>query len=503
MIKIVIICLLISSIRSDICTSESQLEELLQVKSDAENYVERKTKGGHDNAAIVIGSARCGKSTLINYLIGNELIGSSTKDGLGLCITKFDENSVGPEIGEGAVSVTTIPTKWNSKRQELHNLSIWDTAGFHDNRGALQDISNTLYLNTLVKKVKLLKFILVINFYDIVPDNIDTFLTLLRNLERFFNVKFREFFSSISVIFSKAPSKIRTFLIDHEYIRYKLNTSIIEVKNSLKISQVVIDFVQYIIDNEDHVAFFRLTKKEGIIKSSLIDDNIFQAINNSHTIEQESLQNIDLSMSESSRNCLFRNKDGLLQQLNEAGLPNEVTNYFYNKLRAVTDMKGDSNELDKYKNYFSGIQIHFNNSLVKNFKVLDQLELVEKIDNSLKEFIAKKHLKNKIRLLSFVYSLLQLTSMRGIETYLSVVVENARTNIIQLISYCSLLLQEIQVNEYKNKIDHLKDSYSEIINYLKTKNTYEKSESEKQFWNDFWKKYPLPIKDEKLVPNVI
>ncbi|XP_043470895.1 uncharacterized protein LOC122504069 isoform X3 [Leptopilina heterotoma] len=419
MIKIVIICLLISSIRSDICTSESQLEELLQVKSDAENYVERKTKGGHDNAAIVIGSARCGKSTLINYLIGNELIGSSTKDGLGLCITKFDENSVGPEIGEGAVSVTTIPTKWNSKRQELHNLSIWDTAGFHDNRGALQDISNTLYLNTLVKKVKLLKFILVINFYDIVPDNIDTFLTLLRNLERFFNVKFREFFSSISVIFSKAPSKIRTFLIDHEYIRYKLNTSIIEVKNSLKISQVVIDFVQYIIDNEDHVAFFRLTKKEGIIKSSLIDDNIFQAINNSHTIEQESLQNIDLSMSESSRNCLFRNKDGLLQQLNEAGLPNE------------------------------------------------------------------------------------LTSMRGIETYLSVVVENARTNIIQLISYCSLLLQEIQVNEYKNKIDHLKDSYSEIINYLKTKNTYEKSESEKQFWNDFWKKYPLPIKDEKLVPNVI
>ncbi|XP_043470894.1 uncharacterized protein LOC122504069 isoform X2 [Leptopilina heterotoma] len=442
MIKIVIICLLISSIRSDICTSESQLEELLQVKSDAENYVERKTKGGHDNAAIVIGSARCGKSTLINYLIGNELIGSSTKDGLGLCITKFDENSVGPEIGEGAVSVTTIPTKWNSKRQELHNLSIWDTAGFHDNRGALQDISNTLYLNTLVKKVKLLKFILVINFYDIVPDNIDTFLTLLRNLERFFNVKFREFFSSISVIFSKAPSKIRTFLIDHEYIRYKLNTSIIEVKNSLKISQVVIDFVQYIIDNEDHVAFFRLTKKEGIIKSSLIDDNIFQAINNSHTIEQESLQNIDLSMSESSRNCLFRNKDGLLQQLNEAGLPNEVTNYFYNKLRAVTDMKGDSNELE-------------------------------------------------------------LTSMRGIETYLSVVVENARTNIIQLISYCSLLLQEIQVNEYKNKIDHLKDSYSEIINYLKTKNTYEKSESEKQFWNDFWKKYPLPIKDEKLVPNVI
>ncbi|XP_043478193.1 uncharacterized protein LOC122508738 [Leptopilina heterotoma] len=182
MIRLAIIFFLLFIIESESFQFNlEELNKLRQLFNDSDRRMEEATRGQRKNAAIVIGNGRGGKSTLINYIMGNELEANRPHTFENIKITKANNNIKGPEIGAGSLSTTTIPTKWSSTRPELQNLDIWDTAGFADNRGVMQDFNNSFHLYHLTRKVENLKLILVISFNEIINDNVEQIIIKSKN----------------------------------------------------------------------------------------------------------------------------------------------------------------------------------------------------------------------------------------------------------------------------------------------------------------------------------
>ncbi|XP_043472646.1 uncharacterized protein LOC122505221 [Leptopilina heterotoma] len=303
MIRIAIICFLVSIVRSQFCKLTSDdLNGLTQLFNDVHKSVEEATRGQSGNAAIFLGDVGSEKEALINYLIGNELIAYRPNKYEALKLRKANNSTTGPEIYTGTVSKTKIPTKWKSTRTELQNLEIWDTPPLMDNRGPLQDLNNSIYLYHLIRSLESLKFVVVINCHDIISDDIGQILRLLRTLETLFNDKFRDFLPSISVIISRAPEKIEDILVDREFIKKKLDSNIIQ-DSTLVMSNVSRDFLRQIMSNKKSVGIFR--KPENVEKvTAVIDDNIIQAINNAESKDKSSNQNISLPISIELHPCL-------------------------------------------------------------------------------------------------------------------------------------------------------------------------------------------------------
>ncbi|XP_043466810.1 uncharacterized protein LOC122501425 isoform X4 [Leptopilina heterotoma] len=145
MIRIVFICILIALVSSKDCELSDRTVENLQQELELSRIKLKNQTSDKEDAAICIGTARSGKSTLINYLIRNKLKG--VRKYLEFVLEKNDSNSIGPEIGSESESVTTEPSKWISTH--FSNLAIWDTPGFGDTRGVKQDIINSYYIYNL------------------------------------------------------------------------------------------------------------------------------------------------------------------------------------------------------------------------------------------------------------------------------------------------------------------------------------------------------------------
>lgn len=111
---------------------------------------------------IFLGNTKAGKSTLINYLIGNKL--TAVRENHKTIIQKTDANAAGPIIGSGSVSETSIPEEWHS---DLIKGEIWDCPGFGDNRSLkdedneaiAKDIINAFYIKKLLDRARSVKFI--------------------------------------------------------------------------------------------------------------------------------------------------------------------------------------------------------------------------------------------------------------------------------------------------------------------------------------------------------
>ncbi|XP_043471815.1 uncharacterized protein LOC122504676 [Leptopilina heterotoma] len=445
MIRLAIICFLISMIRSEECIFNiDEVDELRQLFHDSERRMEAATRGQSGNAAIVIGSARSGKSTLINYLMGNALI--AYKEKREIKIKKANNNVRGPEIGAGSVSVTTIPTRWNSERSALQNLDIWDTAGFADNRGVMQDFNNSFHLYHLTRKVNSLKFILVINFDDIDTDNIEWIKGLLNTLESYFTDRFRNFFPSISVIISEAPHvNDFQFLVNYEYINKKLNTSLLSNSQS-SVSEVLKDFERHIIRHNQQVAFFRKVKKVGRVTSD-IDDNIIPAINNCDSIKKPSHQDIGLTISQESKLCLLSANEELMS-LNEI-LKFETT---LNNSFSAFCQSNDTNTLQTNKADLNRINESLKTSLDNNSVAEVKIQILKMINDNLKNYIKNEKLENKISLIKFIDSILKTKRMSYIATVVNGLVNGVQAKIRSLLTTCSHKLNEITKNEFRKKL---------------------------------------------------
>ena len=199
----------------------------------------------YEDTCVFIGASRSGKSSLMNWAIGNNLVGKRDADFRRINLEKGDD-SPGPKIGIGATAETTIPTRWNSKRF-LHEV-LWDLPGFVDNRGVIQDITNAYYVVELFANIKSAKIVIVIDINDIIASNINPVLSLLRSLEDIFGVSMNKCFDSIAVIFTKVSEMIEDGPADKECINDVLKGQFLK-NNNIIISEPGKNLISYLINN--------------------------------------------------------------------------------------------------------------------------------------------------------------------------------------------------------------------------------------------------------------
>ncbi|XP_043482916.1 reticulocyte-binding protein 2 homolog a-like isoform X2 [Leptopilina heterotoma] len=462
MIRLAIIFFLISMIESQNCDYDiDQLKEIKQIFHDSEKRMKKATQCQSKNAAIVIGNGRGGKSTLINYLMGNELVATQSNKYEDIKINKANNNIRGPEIGSGTLSTTTIPTKWNSIRSELHNLDIWDSAGFADNRKKMQDLNNSFHLYHLTRKVENLKLILIISFDEIINDNVDQMRRLLSSLERYFNNTFEVIFPAISVIISKAP-EMDDFenLIDYKYINTKLNNSFLS-SSQLDVSPVSKRFIRNIIENNNRLAIFKRAQQTGTVTSD-IDVNIIQAINNCESINKSIRQNIGLTFSQESENCLL-NASQILFPIQEIL---QFQNALFSSLNENFDTSCQSNNTitlqlnsDELKKINESL-----NTLTNNSKTEVKIKTLEMISDNLKNFINNNDIDTKISLIQFLDFILKRDEMSYIST------------------------PEITEVDYeKKKVEGAKDSERVLNNTINNISNLNVRKEEQSAWQQFLK----------------
>ncbi|XP_043481158.1 uncharacterized protein LOC122510514 [Leptopilina heterotoma] len=405
MLRTTIIFLLISLQHSKSCTlTETEVTEIKQSFSKAEEYMQKEAL--NEDAAIVIGPGRVGKSTLINYLIGNKLRGVRFSQFGEFKIIKADNESRGPEIGAGPTSKTTIPIKWKSAK--LPGLSIFDCPGFQDNRGTVQDITNSIYIYQLVKKVKTLKFILVFNFADVERDNTASLSRFLLDLEKFFGNKFTDFFPSMSIIFSKTPYRSFQNRVNIKMIKYKLKQKLFST--NVKLSSDAKKFVDYIINNNNSIALFWKAKNDKNFSSDT-DFQMFSAITNSSSIERIFLDSIRPSISDSSLICLQSSKDKFVS-INEIWeIEESLLLIFTEKLSTWSYDAYYSNKntmMVHIRNHFTEIKVLLDDSIINGSDIYKNIEIIKKIDKQLEEKINDSNLLKKVEMYNFISYLLQL-----------------------------------------------------------------------------------------------
>ncbi|XP_043467446.1 uncharacterized protein LOC122501779 [Leptopilina heterotoma] len=436
---------------------EEDLKHLETALVESSKYMSKEVK--EEDVIICIGATRAGKSTLINYLIDNKLKAEKVSYFQSTTISKVDNQSLGPEIGIGSASKTTIPTRWTSGK--LPNVAIWDAPGFDDNRGALQDITNAFYTYQLLQKVKSLRIVVVVDINDILHDNIKPFLSVVKALEDLFGNKMRDFFTSISIIFTKVPDTLENVSVDMSFINEKLSYQILS-SSDMQLSQVLKDFVQFLIQNNNHIAFFKRPKIGPV--TSAIDVNIFPVIKNCKQIDANSLKEINPSISEYSRICLFKIRDTLYSTQSFQDFQNiliSIIDKKVNDLSAISDAIGSENLINQIKNDYTAINtvLHDAIFLAKSFP--EKVKVLSAIDNIIVRKVEEHNLFEKFRLMEFVDKLLNLKESIqldiGIQTVLKSLMLKVQENInsaqtkINSISQQRIQIQQMEQAQKQQK----------------------------------------------------
>lgn len=481
LLRIGIICLQILLVHSYVDTfSENDLKILEKALHESAKYMTREVKDEH--VAICIGATRAGKSTLINYLIGNELKAVRVSRVQPVTIIKADNGSLGPEIGSGSTSKTTIPTKWISKN--LPDLVIWDAPGFDDNRGAVQDITNAFYLYQLVQNVKSLKIVLAVDINDILHDNIKPFQTVLKAVESLLGNRMKAHFSIISVIFTKVPNTLEDIPVDLQFINEKLTYQFLS-SSDMQQSLVSIDFVRYLTLNNNRIAFFKRASLGPI--TSNIDVNIFPVIKNSASIQKNTLQELRPSISDSSKLCLYNAREQLLQTSAFTDLEKVVGAVCQKKiqdLESLVNSKETENIIRRHNKDLSAIQSKLFDALFHQDDFYKKMECLETIDVTIRGKIAENNLLEKIKLMEFVDKLLDLEESKQFALSLQSVLMSSIARVKEAISLTNVKLGEVSRQKHEEMMRHEQEVHRKQVADLnkQIQELIERNNRKRSFW---------------------
>lgn len=442
MLKIAIIFTLISLINSDNCfLTDDPVTELESSLMSAVS--DMKSKFLNEDVIIFVGTTRAGKSTLINYLMGNHLISTSNSKYGDYKIFKADNNTSGPEIGAGPTSKTSKPSDWHSKL--FPDTKLWDTPGYQDNRGGIQEVTNSFYMYLLLNSIKSLKLVLVIDINSIISNNISQLTTLVNDLLQIFGDKFEQFFPSISFIFSKVPPMVNGYKTDIDFINYTLNEKLSSY-TKLNESGIFVTFLRYIITNNDRIGLFMALNHAGNITSD-IDLNIFSSINKSQSILRSDFKYVSSGVSDSSLLCLKSIQGQLLRNLQNLSMKDD----FYNIINSKTIV---SDELAKNKNMtaLNVIQSDLNfiklllNYKLKNDDLYENIQILCIFDYRMMEIVNESKLLLKIKIVEFLSSLLDSNIFVNYEKSIKNFINSLLTSIKNVSSHNAMLINDFNLN---------------------------------------------------------
>lgn len=418
---------------------EEDLRHLQTALIESSKYMSREVK--EEDVIVCVGATRAGKSTLINYLIDTKLKAEKVSYFQSTTISKVDNKSVGPEIGMGSVSKTTIPTRWTSGK--LPSIAIWDAPGFDDNRGALQDMKNAYYIYQLFQKVKSLRILLVVDINDILHDNVKPFLSVVSAVESLFGSKTRDFFPSISIIFTKVPNTLEDIPVDFKFINEKLTQQFLS-SGDMQLSQVFKDFIQFLIQNNNHIAFFKRPTIGPV--TSVIDVNIFPAIQNCRQIDTRSLKELSPSISELSRLSLFKVREALYSTNSFQELENILISIIDKKVRdqsVITAAVESENRIRQIKSDLTALSTVLHNSIFSAKTFPEKVRVLSTIDNIIIQKVEQHNLFEKFSLMIFVDKLLDLKESTQLDTRIQGVLQS------------SMLKVQENINSAQRKLDSI------------------------------------------------
>lgn len=399
MIGILIISLLPSLINCGNANCHLNESEVIQLQNYLNDSIFDNRKDFHDSYeyAICLGMTKCGKSTLINYLMGNELkLGRKTFVNMA-SIIKGKNNSTGPEIGTQSTSQTKDVSKWALTK--IPKMYMWDTPGLSDNRGEVQDIKNAFSISGLVRSFKSVKFVFVLDYNHIVTDSTEPLINFLNYVQNLFGRKFINTFQSMAVIISKAPFQVSGINVDYEFINYHLE-KFVSSKISMSLDSEM--FINYTISHSNQVAFFRKIKSESEIKN--IDFNIVNAINSCKFTMDNSFQDMQPSISHSTKNCLL----DMRSKLRSLALISNLEKFLLEYVQQVTDKMNtlNKNATNENKGIESNSQLLtirsiINRAMNPNLSFDEKISAIEKLDDRIKKKIKEINFKQNLNFMTF------------------------------------------------------------------------------------------------------
>lgn len=467
MIKITFICLLLMLVYSEEYKfGNNDLEKLSKSIFEASNIIKDQLVN-EDEAAIFLSNPKAGKSTLINYLIGTKLI--AVKDNKGeIIITKADNELTGPEISPGSLPTDNIPLKWKSTI--LPDLTLWDTPAFFDNRGVVQDVTNAYCLYELLKSVKTLKIILLVDIKDLNVNRAQLFLSLLNEFVTLFGKNIESYFSSVSVIFTKVPEIMNRIPVDYDYINNQLKTIYLNPK--LKMDKNSKKFIEYIIDNNDRIALSRKVSKEGKVSLDT-NDNIFTTLKDSQFIDKISLKDVHFHISDSSMIMLFNAVEGLLSvsKMNEMeDIASRALLKDTNNIRKLID-DNDSHSINSIKEALTVKKNFFSDSLIRQNDIYKKILILLSFHQELQELDKKDELISKVQIISNIEKLLQVTLSKDLHFSLDIILVSLYLKLKTAISLCNsgLFIDDMSIHEYFSD-----PSLGNISGIVKSKSNFDK-----------------------------
>lgn len=122
---------------------------------------------------LTIGDTGVGKSTILSYLNGAQLVVRAE----GMKFVLDAKDSKGVRIGHNRFSETSVPTKL-----EIDGMAFFDCPGFKDNKGEEFEISNSFFIQRLLDLYKQARILLVVDESHITEARADRLPKLLRSL---------------------------------------------------------------------------------------------------------------------------------------------------------------------------------------------------------------------------------------------------------------------------------------------------------------------------------
>jgi hypothetical protein len=118
------------------------------------NEIDEAVEKVGDNAVIMVGMTRAGKSTGFNWMIRTPLKAVLDAD-LMPCYEPVDKNSA--KVSHSFTSCTLVPNI-----TKMQGFDLIDAAGYEDRRNYIGAVGVAYSLKALTEKVKQLKFIIVV-----------------------------------------------------------------------------------------------------------------------------------------------------------------------------------------------------------------------------------------------------------------------------------------------------------------------------------------------------
>ncbi|XP_001602884.1 uncharacterized protein LOC100119416 [Nasonia vitripennis] len=445
------------------------LKELKQNLKDAEETMREKVK--HEDVAMFVGSTKAGKSTLINYFIGNPLVGRKDSAVKG----KFNPTKVykassaeGPEIGCESASATTMPSRWIAS-EKFSNLVMWDCPGFCDNRGPAQAITNAYYIHHIFQKIKSVKIVLVVDLNDIIQHKINPFITLLTSVENVFKEKIEQCYSSFAVIFTKVPFEIEEDKVDIDYLVDILRRQVLS-SSALSISKYSRNLVQFFVDHPRNIGFVR--KATGGVISGDIEVNLLQAVRDATRVPDTLLKQFSFpSIDSDSKVFLFEVRNDLsskktfeeVVEVVKSVLKN-ILSYFENVRKNKGLPKG---QLHAEKQKLCKLRNQIESSSTVAVDVFTKLQVLKQIDPIIRDKIENSEIEDTLRLMTFIDGLLNMKESDLCNLNLKSIMETVASQMSKIVVEMQCDLHEIDMKEANRQIDAIKEEYEKKMQEIK------------------------------------